>query len=111
MKQLLHTFLFVAVLAICASSPFVSLTLPCSHETNNIFPSCPTSHIPLPYGTFGITPPVTPLMDGTGLLYGDPDGNRVSLYGIYGSIENNPQYPLSAQAHYNLGLTQGSATK
>lgn len=54
--------------------------------------------IPLPPDSFH----TTPLMDGTGASYGDPDGNKVSLYGEYGNNESDSQN--GAHPHYQYGI-------
>ncbi|HZQ70063.1 MAG TPA: hypothetical protein VFA68_16175 [Terriglobales bacterium] len=94
-----HTCVFV--LAVSLTIAFVTGVCqsqfgPCGGEASNSVVQCPTSDIPLPYGTFSSTP----LMDGTQAPWGNY-GDVISLYGAYGNIEKTSSAP--AYNHYKYG--------
>ncbi len=92
--KFLHLLLTCVVIAALAPAT-ASAQQPCSDTpppTNECAPG-----IPLPSGSFN----ATPLIDGTGQSYLDPDNNKVSLYGAYGNTESTG----AALTHYTQGTT------
>lgn len=100
----LLALLLVAVFAVCLAQAQPNLQ-PCHLERMaddvGVSTTCPPG-IPLTPDSFH----PTPLTDGGGEPYQDPDGNVVSLYGQYGNDENNASKP-PAYAHYLQGTTLG----
>jgi hypothetical protein len=96
--HVLLTALFIVVLAASpAWSQGTAVPEPCSQPSQHD-PCAP--NLNLAPGEFT----ATPLIDGTGGDYGDPDHNIVSLYGIYGNNENLPSSPQAAKNHYQKGI-------
>jgi hypothetical protein len=100
--SLLLTLLLITVFATCnASAQGPAELQPCADPVQQ--GACAPGFNLAP-GTFT----ATPLIDGSGQSYGDPDGNLVSLYGIYGNDESHPNpqapNPQAAIAHYQKGI-------
>ena len=101
---LLTRLLVITVFATCyAAAQGPAQEQPCSDPVDQ---NACAPGLNLAPGTFS----ATPLIDGSGQSYGDPDGNLVSLYGVYGNDEHMSSNQ-AAQAHYNQGVTlAGSIT-
>lgn len=104
MKPLLLTILYVAIFSTC----LVSAQAPAGAQACSDTPPPPVNGnngcapgLNLAQGQFS----AVPLIDGTGQSYGDPDNNKVSLYGTYGNSESAG----AALAHFNQGTDQGVA--